>query len=268
MKRKLGMNCDCIRHGDLTKLETLELISQAGFECLFMNMNEPRVIEEVKNHADRLGMDFQFIHAPYKGSNRMWLEGDDYLPLQEGILEAADVAAANGIGMIVMHVTGGWHTPPLCDLGFSRYDRIVEHAEKKGVRVAFENVRKLGDHACMMQRYEELSHVGFCYDTGHEHCYTETVPFIDLYHERMWCTHLNDNLGRDHNDPEADGDFHYLPLDGSFDFQRMIRKMDHYGYGGSLMLEVFNTARPEYKELSPKEYIRLAYEKLKTVSEL
>ena len=268
MKRKLGMNCDCIRHGDLTKVETLELISQAGFECVFMNMNEPSVIGEVKKCADRLGLEFQFIHAPYKGSNRMWLEGDDYLPLQNGILESVDVAAENGIGMIVMHVTGGWHTPPLCDLGFSRYDKIVEYAGKKGIRIAFENVRKLGDHACMMQRYEDLSHVGFCYDTGHEHCYTETVPFIDLYHKRMWCTHLNDNLGRDHKDLEADGDFHYLPLDGTFDFQNMIRKMDHYGYNGSLMLEVFNTTRPEYKALSPEEYIRLAYRKLKSVSEL
>lgn len=268
MKRKLGMNCDCIRFGELSKIETLELIREAGFDCTFMNMNERRVISEVKLYADRMGMDFEFIHAPYRGSNNMWLEGDAYLPLMNGILESVDCAEECGIGMIVMHVSGGWHTPPLCDRGFFRYDRIVEYAEKKGVRIAFENVRKLGDHASLMHRYAECAHVGFCYDTGHEHCYTETVPFIDLYHNRMWCTHLNDNLGRDHNDLEADGDFHYLPLDGTFDFKTMIRRMDRYGYGGSLMLEVFNTTKPEYKAMPPESYVRLAYEKLKTVSEL
>ncbi len=268
MKRKLGLNCDCIRYGSLSKTETVDLIRDAGFECLFMNMNELAVISAVKEKAVQRGLSFEFIHAPFRGSNDMWMEGEAYLPLMNGILATIDAAAATEVGMVILHVSSGWHTPPLCDLGFSRFDRIVEYAGEKGIRLAFENVRKLGDHASILHRYAETPHVGFCYDSGHEHCYTETVPFIDLYHSRMWCTHLHDNLGRDHKDLEADGDFHYLPLDGTVDFQAMIRKMDRFGYQGSLMLEVFNTTQPQYRELSPEEFVRLAYERVKKVSEL
>lgn len=268
MRRKLGLNCDCIRWGEISKTHTLELTKAAGFDSFFMNMCKRQVIAEAKDAGDRLGLEFEFIHAPYRGSNDMWKEGDGYLTLMNGILESVDAASETGVGMIIMHVSSGWHPPQVCDLGFSRFDRIVEYADKKGVRIAFENVRKLGDHAAIMHRYEDVQNVGFCYDSGHEHCYTETVPFIDLYHSRMWCTHLNDNLGRDHTDLEADGDFHFLPFDGTCDFKAMIERMDHYGYTGSLMLEVFNTTRPAYKEMTPEEYIQLAYHRVKRISEL
>lgn len=267
MNRKLGINCDCIRE-DIDTLETLALVHTIGFDSTFTKMSDRRLIAAIKNKTIEYGMDFEFIHAPFRGANVMWQAGEDYLPLFNGILETIDCADECDVDTIVMHVSSGWHTPPLCDVGFSRFDRIVEYADKHGVRIAFENVRKLGDHAAILHRYENVPHVGFCYDAGHEHCYTETVPFIDLYHARMWCTHLHDNLGRDHNDLEADGDFHYLPLDGTKDYKAMIDKMDRYGYTGSLMLEVFNSTKPEYQAMSPEAFIRLAYERVKTISAL
>ena len=268
MNRKFGINCDCIRNGKTPLVEVISICKEAGFNCLFSNQKDRKTMVEIKNKADSLGMPFEFIHAPFRGSNNMWLEGDEYLTLFNGIKESIDTAEENGIEGIVCHVSSGWHTPPLCDLGYKRFDELVEYAEKKKIKIAFENVRKLGDHASIMHRYVGNAYVGFCYDSGHENCYTETVPFIDLYHDRLWYTHLNDNVGRDHNDLEADGDFHYLPFDGTCDFHKMIDQMDKYNYKGSLTLEVFNDTKPEYKLLTAKEYIKLCYDRVSKINEL
>jgi len=267
VNRKLGMNCDCIRHGQWSHAQTLELMKELGFDNFFIENNgELEQIDEAKQVGDRLGLEFSFIHAPYKGVNELWMEGDGCRSLLDSIFRTADAARDNEVSTIICHVASGWHTPPLCDLGFSRFDEIVDYTGKQGVKVAFENVRKLGDLASIMHRYADVSHVGFCFDSGHEHCYTETVPFIDLYHSRMWCTHLHDNFGRDHNNLEADGDFHFLPFDGNYDFKTMIDRMDKYGYAAPLTLEVFNTTRQAYKEMTPEAFIRTAFDRAKRIS--
>ena len=70
----------------------------------------------LRKEADRLGLDYQFIHAPFKGINTFRTPGLDYLPL-----------------------------------------------------------------------YTQVENVGFCFDNGHEYCYTPKVKFINLYPDRMIC---------------------------------------------------------------------------------
>lgn len=48
----------------------------------------------------------------------------------------------------------------------------------------------------------------------------------------------------------------------------MINKMDKFNYSGSLTLEVFTNRKPEYMLLSPSKFIKLAYEKLKKITDL
>ena len=268
MKRALGITCDCITQSGFSALDTLSIIKDTGFDCTFCGYENKDLINKNKNKADKLGLSFEFIHGPFKGVNNLWLIGDDYQPLMQQIKECIDSAQENAISTVVCHVSSSWHPPQPCDLGYSRFDQIVEHAEKRGVKIAFENTRKFGNHASIMHRYENNDNVGFCYDNGHEYCFTETVPFIDIYHKKMLCTHLHDNFGRDHNDLESTGDFHYLPFDGTFDYKTMINKMDKFNYSGSLTLEVFTNRKPEYMLLSPSKFIKLAYEKLKKITDL
>ena len=266
MERKLGINIDCLCFRKTDELTTLKLIRDVGFDCFFTNTYRDEAVAKIKEEADRLGLDFKFIHSPFRGINTFWEEGDGYLPLMNTIKESIDSASKCGINMIIMHTSSGWHPPKVCDLGLSRFDEIVDYATKRDVKVAFENLRKVGNHACLMERYEDNPLVGFCYDAGHEHCYTETVPYIDIYHRVMLTTHIADNLGRDRANLEADGDFHWLPFDGNCDYKKMIDKMDRFGYTDSLNLEVFNTTRPEYKEMTDEEFIKTAYDRIKKIS--
>ena len=265
MKRKLGTVSDCIRGGDT--LETLEMIQEVGFECFGTGEYNPAKVSALVAKGNSLGINCEYIHASFKNINAMWTPGLEYLTVFNDMKKAIDAASENGVPAVVTHVSSGWHPPHVNDLGLSRYDDIVLYAKDKGVKLAFENLRKVGNLAVLIDRYENIDHVGFCYDNGHEHCYTETVCWPDMFREKILCTHLHDNYCRP-ADREADPDYHFLPFDGNFDYAAMMRKLDKYCPELPLMLEVFNSTRPEYKEMKPYDFVKTSYDRLVKISKM
>lgn len=267
IKRKLGINTDCMR--DIAdEITTLKLAHAAGFEAITTCLTDFDKVSSLKACADEFCMEFPFLHAPFSGINAMWLEGEGYRGIFDGMIKAVDTAAACGVGAVVAHVSSGWQAPPVNDLGLSRFDSFVNYAAEKGVIVAFENLRMLGNLAYLTDRYENNSGVRFCFDAGHEHCYTKTVSWLDVFTHRLLATHIHDNLGRPFEDKISDRDTHWLPFDGNYNYHEMMRKLDLYGFEGVLMLEVFHSAREDYKKMSAEQFIATAYERIKRISEL
>lgn len=266
MKRKLGINTDCLR-GLLDEVSTLKLAHDIGFEAFTTCKTDIASVSELKENADALQMDFPFLHSPYHGINNLWLEGEEYHAIYDGIIESIDSAAACEVPAVVMHVSSGWQAPPVNDLGLSRFDALVEYASSKGVTIAFENLRLLGNLAYLIDRYEHEEHVRFCYDCGHEHCYTKTVSWLDIFTDKLVATHIHDNLSRPFEDKISDRDTHWLPFDGTFNYHEMMEKLDKYGYTGPLVLEIFRKARgANYTDLSAEEFIKTAYDRIKRIS--
>ena len=267
--RKLGINSGYLR--GVTEIDSLKYMKEAGFDSFFSGPSccDLQRAWDLKNEATKLGLDFEFIHVPftYKGVhvNTYWDPGLGYQTLFDSVIAGIDNAAAVGVDMIVHHVSGGWIAPPITDMGFSRFDAVVEHSLNKGVRVAFENLRNVGNLAAILERYARIPEVGFCYDCGHEHCYTVDVPFLDLFGKRTMCTHLHDNWGLDKEDPLKDADYHLIPFDGDFDYHTMIERMDKYNYQGSLMLECGQN--PKYQDMGPEEFSALIFERAKRIRE-
>ena len=263
MERKLGILAECLSGVDT--IETLKLMHDVGFNCYMM---DHIILEEAKPIVEAgtaLGMTCESIHAPFKGINDMWQYGLNYLTVFKGIKTTIDTAAALNIPCVVIHVSSGWKAPQVNDLGLSRYDEIVNYAVEKGVKLAFENLRKIGNLACLVDRYENFDHVGFCYDFGHEHCYTETVRWMDIFRGKLLTTHIHDNFGRP-EDPKGDGDVHLMPFEGNVDYERCIADLDKYNYEGALVLELSNV---KYEEtMTNEEFLKKAYESLKKISEM
>lgn len=262
MKRKLGIMCECIEGMD--PLHTLDLIKAAGFDSFFTNIYDVETTRELKAKADALGLTYEFIHAPFSGINSMWQEGDGYLNIYNGMIAAIDAAAASNIPAVILHVSSGWDTPEINDLGLSRFDAIVDYCEKNGVIAAFENLRKVGNTAYFTDRYENRSCVKFCYDNGHEHCYTKTVCWMDIFTHNVIATHIHDNPGRGW-EKDKDNDLHLLPFDGTCDFRKMMDKLNEYGYEGCLMLELSNS---KYQNMTAEEFLQTAYDRIKKISEM
>ena len=267
MNRKLGINTDCLC-GALDEISALTLAHDIGFEAITTSATSIDDISKLKNASCALGIDFPYIHSPFANINSMWTEGDGFHTVYNGIIQSIDSASACNIGAVVVHVSSGWLPPPVNDLGLSRFDSLVEHAADHKVTLAFENLRVLGNLAYLTDRYEDFSNVRFCYDCGHEHCYTKTVNWIDIFKNRIAATHIHDNPGRDLEDKVSDNDKHWLPFDGTFNYHAMMEKLDKYGYSGPLMLEVSKNAKAEYKALSVEEFMSNAFERIKRISEL
>lgn len=261
MDRKLGILCDCVIGAD--PVETLYEIKNAGFDCFFTNRYKIGDVEKLQTTAQKLAIEFEFIHAPFHGINALWEPGDAYLPLYSSIKEAILSASEMGVPVIVCHISSGWFPPDLCDIGFQRFDELVSFAAQKHIVIAFENLRRIGNVAYFADKYESNDNVAFCYDCGHEHCYTETVCVPDIFRRKLVCTHIHDNFGRDAADKWLDGDKHLLPFDGNMDYKKMMEALERNRYQGSLMLEVNDK---HYKNMTPDEFITGAYERIKKIS--
>lgn len=268
MKRKIGINADCFKDPNLTygdnSYGSIKKLRELGFDSFFIGELRGS-FGKCTEVGESVGMKFEFIHSPFKGINDMWLEGDDYRKVYGGIKLAIDHASNNAVPVVIMHLSSGWTPPATNEMGFKRFDELIAYAAQKNVIIAIENLRNKENVLEAMERYKDNPNVRYCYDAGHEYCYTPGVDWIEIFGDKLICTHIHDNLGYD---PNIDPDFHYLPFDGTLDYADMIRRLDKIGYTGTLTLEVFNTTKPEYKELSQDEFFALCYEKAKKLSEI
>ena len=268
MQRKLGINCDCVK--DFAALQALDIIKETGFDCFFTGtrITDLATVTAIKEKAEKLGLSYEFIHAPYKGVNAMWSEDETTKAFMDSIKQAIDNAAAACVPQIILHASSTWSPPQINEDGFARYDELVDYATHKNVAIAFENMRVIDHCSALLERYKNNPYAVFCYDNGHEHCNTPEISYLEKYGKRTRCTHLHDNFGKLDNYLTVDGDLHLLPFDGNFDFAQMIKRMDENGYTGALTLEVFNTRREDYKTLTAEEFIRTCYERLKKISKM
>lgn len=259
MERKFGLICN---ETEGTDRVSLELLKKYGFSCFFSDLYDLESVFALRKKADELDLEYEFIHGPFKGINDMWTS-EETPEIYNELIKSIDAASAAKVKSVIIHVSSGWNAPKVNDLGLSRYDALVEYAREKGVILAFENLRKLGNLACLMDRYENCDNVAFCYDCGHEHCYTVTVPYAELFGNRFLCTHIHDNFGLPGKG--LDGDRHLLPFDGDIDYKKMMDRLNAIGYKGSLMLEVFLEL---YPNMQAEEFVKTAYERIEKISKL
>ena len=256
MKRKLGINAEFSNR--LTSLEALDYIAAAGFDSTFTLECDTEKVRALKERANELGLEFDILHAPFDGINAMWTQPEGEPPILTKMKSAVSAAADNGIGTVIIHISGGWYPPAINDLGLSRFDGLVAYAKERGVKLAFENLMTLGNVAYFVDHYRDSDNVGFCFDAGHEHCNTKTVSWLDIFCERTVATHIHDNFSR--GDEKVGGiDLHRLPFDGTYDYEKMVARLDKYGYTGSLMLEVFMFRSEEYERMTVEEFLALAH---------
>lgn len=264
IKRRLGINSNCLGLNNLP--ETLKKIRDTGFDCFYTSSHTYTVkdVLPLKELGEKIGLDFEFIHAPFVGINDMWNKTDDTPLLYTTTIESIDAAKTADVKYIILHVSSGWNPPDINEYGLRRYDELVDYAVKNGVTIAFENLRKFGHLAYIMDRYDNVPEVAFCYDSGHEFCYTEKYDFLNIYGKKTVCTHIHDNLGKNIERKDG-GDLHLLPFDGKVDFKKMMKSLNKNNYDGALTLEVSNKSKPE---LNQDMFLKTAFERLKKISKL
>lgn len=177
-------------------------------------------------------------------------DGDEYtLWLCEQIKECGN----KGIKTVVMHLSPRMDTHPVNNCGLDRIKKIVSTAEKSNVKIAFENLR-LPNYLDFVFENIKSNNIGFCYDSGHQNCFTPQRDVLNDFKDKLIALHIADNYG--------DADIHSLPYDGTVDFKYFAQQLASINYDGVLSLEVQQERNPIYENLKPQEFFELSFERV------
>lgn len=237
--------------------EQLNNLTENGFESVFFGSDAPDAAE-IARELKRCNLHCDSLHAPFGHINAMWLEGENGERMLRELTDGVETCARIEAPVLVVHLSSGEQAPCVNDLGFSRFDRLMEFAAKNGVTVAYENQRKLGNLACALERYPDA---GFCWDVGHEACFMRGIQTMPLFGKRIVALHTHDNHA------VFNGDEHLLPGDGAIDFERVARQLADSPFAGTLMLEVSRFSVAPYRALTHEEFYRRAAERARTIAE-
>lgn len=227
--------------------EQVRCMKSCGFDATFLEKEEDR-IEEIMHYLDKYDITCENYHAPFDHINDMWMDGSEGEIMLSRLCKAIDLCAKYKIPVLVVHLSSGKTPPRMCDVGFDRYDRLIKYSAQRKVTIAFENIRRLDNVAYALENYED---VGFCWDVGHEACYTPDIRFMPLFGKRIVSLHLHDNTGI------YDQDVHWLPYSGVINMDKTAKYLAESPYQGAVMLEVLpSTAGID----NMKEFYQKAYE--------
>ena len=204
--------------------QVIGLLHRAGFSAVSPLWEQD--LSVITGCVQELGMTVQSLHAPPKGMAALWQPDSVSAELQKAMLGSLDACARFEIPTLVVH---GWqgmpYTFPDTPLDFSFWDQFVEHAQALGVAIAFENLVGEEYLAALLARYAGLSHIGFCWDSGHDRCYPHKMDFLEAFGNRLIMTHLNDNFGRQGDCYNSKDDRHLLPFDGNTDWDMQLGRL-------------------------------------------
>lgn len=232
----------------------IECIANAGFDSIFSCGNDPEFISYLSRKCNQKGLCYETLHAPFHNINGLWenpVENETLKTLKTSV----DLAAENGIGIVITHLSSGEKCPTVTDAGLKNFDILVNYASSRGIILAVENQRKLGNIATILEIYGKDSNVAFCWDVGHEKCFAHGREYMPLFGDRCITTHIHDN------NMLYNVDEHLLPFDGSIDFRRTAELLKQYNYSGTLMLEVDlpRAGSDKYIDLSAEQFVQKAY---------
>lgn len=228
--------------------EVIDAFRENGIERTFLCIEHPEFDAAMKE-VKEAGIKVDFFHAPFKGQNTIWAEGEEGADMLARLLKSVDTCREYDIDLMVAHVSGGRPMPPISPIGLERFDRFMAYAEEMGVTIAFESHRYVENVQFMMERYPQA---GFCLDTAHEDAFTPGFHYLPMWGERLVATHLSDN------EYVCDKDMHMLPFDGHIDFAQTARQIAATGRRMTLMLELKPDNHPKYQNMTIREYYAAA----------
>lgn len=260
----------CLGISDSFDCEVFDQIgkfSEAGFSGFFTDWTDGTDVKKIKTFADEIGMLYQSIHAPFNIMSDIWHEGEVGERAAGVLADCLRDCAKNGIELMVAHAFIGFDDHNPTPEGIENFSKVVIEAEKLGVKIALENTEGEEYLMALMEVFSGSRAVGFCFDSGHELCYGGGRDMLELYGDRLFATHLNDNLGISSRDGHITwtDDLHLLPFDGIADWDGIAERLVKCGFDGPLTFELLRDSKPnrhdndKYKRMPIDEYIAEAY---------
>ncbi len=258
--------------------EQIPMFKKAGFSGFFTPWDKN--LKEYRAAADEAKLKYIAVHAPITHTHKIWDED-----LSEYFITYVEDTAKIGVPILIVHA----YTVPemqysvvsrdmgrASNEGVERYRKMVEHAAKLGVKIAFENAEGEEQLHSVMRAFKDYENVGYCWDSGHEAAYAPDIDYLSLYGDKLLITHLNDNLGCRNEDGKISGldDLHLLPFDGVINWQEKVETLKNCRLPEFLTFELkmnlpFSDKRhKQYENLTFEEYLSLAQIRARKIADM
>lgn len=257
--RGIGIN---LAGKDISVKDRIKLIKQIGFDTVFFDY----LGDETANMVDisrKNGLSVDSLHAPFDKINSFWKSGEETENCYSLMIRIIDCCSENEVSKLVMHTTVGNNPPSVNKDGLLRYQNMCDYAKDMGVRICFENLEPFPHFHSVMEYIKDYH--GFCWDCGHNLCYTPHVDMMKLYDDRLMCLHLHDNKGvTQPGNIDYRDDLHMLPFDGVLDWIWVAEKIAKSKYSGPLTFEYSNRTVESNSHLTYEQFLQTAYERAVT----
>lgn len=145
---------------------------------------------------------------------------------------------------------------------------MVVMSTKKNTFLMPGKIEPLPHLDAVMDHIQDPFH-GFCWDIGHNACYSPHIDMAKKYGQRLKCLHIHDNRGITRpGDIDYRDDLHLLPFDGILDWEWFAGQLRARSYEGPITLEVSCLHGDSYQAMTMPQYLAQAYqrgEKLRTL---
>ncbi len=251
--------------------EHVSLLHRLGWDGFFTGW-DPDKTAAYAEAAEKYGMIYTSIHAPFTQVRYLWDEGELGEQVTEELIACVRDCAAHRVPVMVIHpfIGFGEHTPT--EAGLRNFGKIIAEADALGIRLGFENVEGEEYLAAIFERYVGHPSLGFCFDTGHELCYNRGKDMLALYGHALCHTHFNDNVGVTGKDIFWTDDLHLLMGDGIADWKGIMRRIRACDYDGVLTCELTFSSKPDknthdgYSAMGYEAFYKLALERVRSIA--
>ncbi|MBO0991751.1 sugar phosphate isomerase/epimerase family protein [Bacillus sp. SD088] len=207
--------------------------------------NWQEIIEDVRNEADKMGVEFTQSHPVFiKGHIKNYKE-DFQAHYQEMMRRSIIASSILGVKWAVLHPLEDREKSPFdveanIQANMEMHDFVIELAMRHNVGIAYENMiegpktkrrfcSEAGELATLVDAYQD-SHIGACWDFGHANfLYQDQSQALRTLGKRLKAIHVNDNDGA--------GDDHLFPFHGTVDWHQLLPVLREIGYEGDFTYE-------------------------------
>ena len=262
---KKALNLTMLKGRGISQLQAIPMIAEAGFSGCFYVAEEGVSPSQIAAAVREAGMTLDFIHAPVTGVDALWKDAPEQR--LQTLISWVHICAENQVPVMVSHVWTKYTPLEPGTLGIHRFKILLDEAQKCGIKIAFENAEVGKFLTCIRENLWDHPAAFYCYDSGHELCYSDGADQLAEFGDRLLCTHLNDNMGRTGPEYTSADDCHMMPFDGKADWNGIASRLQKRDFRGPLTFELKMQNKPGrhthdiYEPLTPTELLALAYRK-------
>ncbi len=235
----------------------IHLLKEVGFDGVMSVYEYSPDFYEAMDYSLKQGLNVESIHLPFREIvNDLWLSGYGGEYFTDLMIAGGKYAKSIGVDKCTLHLSSSPNPPPMSDAGFARLRKIADYYAENNLTLCIENLRRIDYFRAVV---DAIPSVKVCYDVGHHNIYYPNGFDILEYKDRVALLHLHDNFGTK--------DEHYLPFEGTCDWEKICNKIAQLPLAPDLTLEVHG-ARDKNKMATEKGFLLCAMDTLNTIESI